>query len=141
LYMETIEKILLPNGQAVPFRREIAQRFFDCRDSKQLRIEEGKSLLSSKDDDFVECYEREYNKLLSHRKVEIDINGDKLVEVFFLKQRDQEAYQKTDPKVRAFADEIVENLRDRFGYPSDVGFETVLFALRMGIVDFKEILN
>ena len=141
LYMQTLEKIIMSDTEAGLYRREVAQRFFDARDNRRLQVEEGKSLVASKNDEFINCYEREYNKLLSHRKVDIEIDADKLVEVLFLKQKDPEAYTKTDTSVRDFAESIIENMRDRFGYPSAIGEETIRFALRTGLIDFKKILN
>ena len=140
-YMETLEKILLPQGNPEQFRREIAQRFFNERDAGRLTIEENRSLLSSKEDEFLGCFEREYNKLLSHRKVEVDIDGAKLTEAFFLKQKDKATYEKLSKPIKDFAGEIIENMCMRFGYTPNIAFETLLFALRKGFVDFKKILN
>jgi len=140
-YMASIERIVAPGVLPEVYRREMAERFLDMNDSGELCLEEGKSAVSSRDDNFLICFGQEYQKLLSHRRTIGDINPEKLRDAMFQKRIRPENYDSYEEKVRKFAEEILQNMRRRFGYSSESALDTVLFALRKHIIDFEEIIS
>jgi len=140
-YMESIEKILSPDESPERRRREMAERFLDMNESGGLGLEEGKSILASRDDHFLVAFEREYQKLLSHRRTIGDINPEKLRDALFQKRMDPDKYGSYDEKLRSYAEEILSNMNRRFGYSLEGALDTVLFALRKEIVDFADIIS
>ncbi len=105
------------------------------------RHEEGKSVVSSRSDNFLTCFGQEYEKLLSHRRTIGDINPEELRDALFQKRIKPEKYDSYDDRVRGFAEEILQNMARRFGYSSESALDTVLFGLRKKIIDFSEIIS
>ena len=110
-------------------------------DSGDLSLEEGKSVVSSRSDNFLTCFGQEYEKLLSHRRTIGDINPEELRDAMFQKRIKPEKYDAYDHRVRSFAEEILQNMVRRFGYSSESALDTVLFGLRKKIIDFSEIIS
>ena len=119
----------------------MAERFLDMSDSGELTIEEGKSVASSRNDNFLNCFGQEYQKLLSHRRTIGDINPEKVRDALFQRRIEPEKYDSYDEKVRQHAEDILQNLKRRFGYSQESALDTVLFALRKCIIDFDEIIS
>lgn len=140
-FMRTIEEIAAPDKAYIAFRRNMTQKFFDLNDSGKLKLESGKTVIHSRNDKFLICFEKVYSKLLSHRKTEEGIDGDMLTESFFKKQYDAEGYLKYSPEVRKFTETVLHNMAVRFGYSRKIALSTVVYALRQKIIDFKQILN
>jgi hypothetical protein len=140
-YMTSIEKIVAPGVLPEVYRREMAERFLDMNDSGELSLEAGKSVVSSRDDNFLVCFGQEYEKLLSHRRTIGDINPEELRDAMFQKRIKPEKYDSYTDRVRGYSEEILQNMTRRFGYSSESALDTVLFALRKKIIDFSEIIS
>ena len=82
-------------------------------DKDELGIEEGKSILASRNDNFLVGFGREYQKLLSHRRTLGDINPEKLRDALFEKRIRPEQYAAYDDKLRGYAEEILTNMKRR----------------------------
>ncbi|MBI5441827.1 MAG: hypothetical protein HY900_11530 [Deltaproteobacteria bacterium] len=140
-YLTSIEKILAPGRNPVELRREMAQRFLDLQASRELVLEGGKTVVSSRKDNVLTCFGTEYAKLLSHRRTMGTVGADQLSESFFYKRRDPEAYEKITPEVRDLAESVVLNMQSRFGYSKQSALDTVIFALRKEIIKFADIIS
>lgn len=140
-YMTSIERIVAPGVLPEVYRRDMAERFLDMNDSGELSLEESKSVVSSRSDNFLTCFGQEYEKLLSHRRTIGDINPEELRDALFQKRIQPEKYDSYDDRVRAFVEEILQNMARRFGYSSESALDTVLFGLRKKIIDFSEIIS
>ena len=140
-YMASIERIVSPGILPEVYRREMAERFLDMSNSGELTIEEGKSIVSSRNDNFLNCFGQEYQKLLSHRRTIGDINPEKVRDALFQRRIQPEKYDSYDEKVRQHAEDILQNMKRRFGYSQESALDTVLFALRKRIIDFNEIIS
>jgi hypothetical protein len=140
-YMTSIERILAPSVLPEVFRREMAERFLDMNDTGELSLEEGKSVVSSRSDSFLNCFAQEYQKLLSHRRTIGDVNPEQLQDALFQKRMKPEKYDAYEEKVKKYADEILQNMQRRFRYSKESALDTVIFALRKRILDFSEIIS
>jgi len=140
-YMASIERILAPSVLPEVFRREVAEQFLDMNDSGELLLEEGKSLVSSRNDNFLSSFGQEYQKLLSHRRTIGDVNPEQLRDALFQKRMNPETYETYDERVRRYADEILANMQRRFGYSKESALDTILFPLRKRVIDFEEIIS
>jgi hypothetical protein len=140
-YMSSIERIVAPGVLSEVYRREMAERFLNMNDSGELSLEQGKTVVSSRDDNFLVCFGQEYEKLLSHRRTIGDINPEELRDAMFQKRIRPEKYDTYDERVRNFAEEILQNMTRRFGYSGESALDTVLFALRKKVIDFSEIIS
>lgn len=140
-YLSSIERILAPNRDPVAFRMEMAQRFLDMQASGELRLEEGRSLVSSQKDNLLSCFGSEYSRLLSHRKTVGEIDAEQLSDAFFHKKRSSDRYDKYSEKVRALVENILSNMGKRFGYSEAGALDTILYALRKNIINFIDIIS
>ncbi len=140
-FLESIERIIAPHRDNVAYRREMAQKFFDLQDGGKLTLEKGKTVIHSRNDALLGCFDREYALLLSHRREEETIDGELLAQVFFLKLTDPEGYLKAQAQARKLAENILRNMAARYGYSHSIALETIIYALRRHIVNFREILN
>ena len=119
----------------------MAERFLGINDSGELALEEGKSVVSSRNDNFLSSFGQEYQKLLSHRRTIGDVNPEQLRDALFQKRMKPEKYDTYDEKVRHYADEILVNMQRRFGCSKESALDTIIFALRKRIIDFEEIIS
>ncbi len=140
-YMESIEQVLSPHADPHRFRQEIAQKFLDFQASEELVLEEGKSIIASRQDTLLKCFSREYAQLLSHRKLDEEIDPEHLRNAFFYRLNDPVTYERVHPKVQDFVERILANMSQRYQYPSAIALTTVVFALRKNVIDFKKILS
>jgi len=140
-YMESIEKILAPTQNIYEFRREVARKFFTLQSENHLELEENKSLITSRNDQLLGFFEREYHLLLSHRRVDETIDGDILTKIFFKMHTSADPFDKSNLETREFAEKILQNMTTRFGYPPTIALDTIIFAIRSHLIDFKNILN
>lgn len=140
-YLNSIEQVLAAQQDTNRFRQEMAQKFLDFQANGELQIEDGKSILASRQDNLLKCFTKEYSRMLSHRKLDEDINPEHLRNAFFHKLNDPAAYERADPSVRAFTERILANMCQRYGYPESIALTTVVFALRKDVVDFRKILS
>lgn len=140
-FMEFIESIIAEGTTSQDYRRQITRKFFELSDFGKLSLEEGKSVIFSRKDNFLLNFEKEYNLLLSHRKTNLEIGGEELKEAFFQKLNDQKAYLNLNSKLRELVETILHNLSRRHGYTRGLALRTVVYALRKEIIDFSKILN
>lgn len=140
-YMTSIEKILTTNSNYQLFRQEIAQKFLDLQESGELSLEVGKSIIASSDDNFLNCFAKEHALLLSHRKVDDNINPELLKNAFFHKRNDPNQFEHYTPEMRQFVENILTNMTERYSYSRAIALDTIVFALRKQIIDFEKILS
>lgn len=140
-YMVSIEKILSTGSNYQLFRHEIAQKFLDLQSSGELVLESGKSIVSSKKDSLLTCFAKEHSLMLSHRKVDENINPELLKNAFFHKRNNPEQYEHHTPEMRQFAEGILTNLSQRFFYSREIALDTIVLALRKQIINFEKILS
>lgn len=140
-YLKTIEAILAPNSQKKSPRDEIAQKFLDCQASNEIVLEEGKSIVISKKDNILQCFAKEYSILLSHRKVDEEINPELLATAFFLKKNDPDRLSQQPPKIIGLMENILKKMCTIYGYSPNIALDTIVFAQRKNIIRFEEILR
>ena len=140
-YMKTIETILAPERDVHQTRVEMAEKFLDLQSSGEIILEEVKTVITSKKDNLILCFAREYAVMLSHRKVDNEINPEQLRNAIFHKKNDPERLSQYSTKVRNFMTNILTNLHRNFDYSPPMALDTVVFALRKDIVRFEDILR
>ena len=138
--MRSIEKVMKPKGDHEALRHELAQKFLDLQDDGELQIPDGKSVVSSEDDNLLHCFSKEYTTLLSHRKAVEGISPETLCEAFFHKRNDPKKYRRYGEEIIELVETIIKNLTSRFGYSRDIALDTVVFALRHNVVDFAKMI-
>ncbi len=139
-FLAALEPILAPGRPGPRVRQELAQRFLDLQAAGELVLEEGKTAVASRQDNLLSAFAAEYGRLLSHRRV-AEAGADQLTEAFFLRQRAPERYARCPREVRDLADTVILNLERRFGYSKQCALDTVVFALRKGVVTFSDIIQ
>ncbi len=140
-YLAAMEKILAPERTPEELRRELAQRFLDLQAKGELGLEDGRSVLASRQDNVLACFGAEYNRLLSHRRTMGEVDATKLTEAFFQKRQAPEKYDAYAKEIRAFVETIILNMQRRFGYSKQSALDTIIFALRKEIINFDEIIS
>jgi len=140
-YMKAIETILEPERDVHQTRVEMAEKFLDSQSSGEIILEEEKTVITSKNDNLILCFAREYAVMLSHRKVDNEINPEQLRNAIFHKKNDPERLSQYSRKVRNFMTNILTNLHRNFDYSPPMALDTVVFALRKDIVRFEDILR
>lgn len=139
-YMDLIERILSRKKDIKTTRKEIIQKFLDLQSRNDIGLEEGKNIVSSSKDNFISCFVREYSLLLSHRKVEDNIDPEKLYDAFFIKKNNNGKLSLVEPQISEFMDKIIENMVQRYSYSPEIALDTIVFALRKNIINFNKIL-
>jgi hypothetical protein len=145
-FMKTIEKVIFEHEEeyADVFRNEMADKFFKLQDSGELKIEDGKTVISSKNDNFKFCFSLENSKLLSHRKTIEGIDTGLLEDSFFLKLNSSDKYEKMKedhPNVAKITETVIENMCNNNGYSREMALETIVYALSEDVVDFHKIIS
>jgi predicted Ser/Thr protein kinase len=140
-FMPSVEKILAPEVNSLDTRKEMARKYIYMLDKGELVLEEGKTTMNSKGDNLLDCFANEYNQLLSHRRAVEGINAELLRDAFFHRSYDVKKYEKCKPEMKEFVENVIQNMRSRFNYSEEIAVDTVIFAIRNEIIDFKEIIN
>jgi hypothetical protein len=141
-FLKSIENVLTPEGEtSVDFGGHISRTYFEALDSSRLSLETGRTLINSRKDRFLKIFEKEFQTLLSHRRTEDGLDGRDLTKAFYHKRHSAEDYLNLDIEVRHFAETILGNLGQHFGYSPKIALDTIVYALRQNIVDFSKILN
>ena len=141
-FMQSIEKVISEDDtDSAEFRLEMGQKFLDLHDSGEIVLAEGKSIVTSRDDNLVNCFLKEYTVLLSHRKAVEGISPESLRDAFFHRQNAPEQYEKCTPEIKELADQILRNMITRFGYSREIALDTIVYSLRNGIIDFDRMIN
>lgn len=140
-YMSSIEKVVAPDREPTHFRREIAHKFLEMQSSGEVRIDEGKNVISSRNDNVIVSFHDIYTRLLSHRRTVEGINAELLRDAFFQRKNNPGIYRSYSVEIRNLVETILKNMEERFRYSETIALDTVVFALRKGIVDFKELIS
>jgi predicted Ser/Thr protein kinase len=139
--MDSMEQILARPGTCALYRREIAQRFLELQSNGELTLEENKSVVSSRKDNFLECFGNEYTRLLSHRRTVEGIDPERLKEAFVIKRNTPDEFNKCPQIIRDFVHNILANMTKRFDYSERNALDTIVFAIRKDIIRFDEIIS
>jgi len=143
-FMGSIEKVIASDIDDIDeFRDEIANKFFKLKNSGELKIDDSKSVVSSKDDNFEFCFSLEHSKLLSHRKSMEGIDIEKLEDSFFLKLNSKKKYEQMAekyPKITNLTELIINNMCRNNGYSKEMALDTIVYALNNGTILFEEII-
>ena len=140
-FMCSMETVLADDGQARHFREEIAQRFLYLQGNGELKLEEGKSVVASRQDNVLSCFSKEYDRLLSHLRTVEGIDPQ-VLELAFVKRRNApREFALFDQEVRELTDTILNNLVQRYRYSARIALDTVVFAIRKQIVDFPRLVS
>jgi predicted Ser/Thr protein kinase len=140
-YMTTIEKILSKTKEFKITRNETTQKFLNLQSSNELTLEDEKTLITSKKDNFLQCFAKEYATLLSYRKADKEINPEHLFNAFFHKKNDQVQFNLYSKKIQNFTQIIIKSMCNRYSYCEESALDTIIFALRKNIVKFERILG
>jgi len=144
-FMVSIESILMKekptSSQRESFRDMIADKFFKMKDSGELDIQDGYSIINSTDDNLRFCFGQEYSTLLSHGRAMDGINVTLLEEAFYHKYNSKVKYEKCNDKLKKLVEMILNNLEKNNGYSRGMALETVIYALSEHIIEFNEILS
>lgn len=140
-FMESLEKVMAPDRDPTHFRKEMAQKFLEAQNFGDIAIGKHKNVMSSKEDGVLSVFQNMYQKLLSHRRTVEHINADQLTESFFSLQKHTQVTDHLPMEVLEMRDTIINNMVKRFHYPPSVALDTVCFALRKSIVDFKKMIS
>ncbi len=140
-YMASVEKVISTSEGAVTFRRKVAEKFLDLQNSGELGIPQDKTAVTSRQDNLLACFAREYTTMLSHRKSAEDINVTELEEAFYQKRNAPAKYQGYASKVRNMVESVLDNMVVRYHYSRKIALDTVVFALRKEIVDLGDIIS
>ncbi|MCJ8328503.1 MAG: hypothetical protein HRT89_01670 [Lentisphaeria bacterium] len=140
-YMISVESVIDPDSMNEILRSTLAQKFLDLNDSGELKLEEEKTLVGSRDDNFLDCFSNEYNAMLSHRKAIEGVSSEQLRNGFFHKQNSKMQYNKLNESIKHNVESIIQNMVSRFSYSKEIALDTIVFALRQNILDFSKIIN
>ena len=140
-FMKSIEKILAPDEETATCRIEMANKYLYLLDKGDLNGNRNKPVVNSKGDNLLACFSNEYTMLLSHRRTVDGISHDQLRDAFFHKGNDNDRYSKYSEEIRDFVESIISNMVHRFGYSADIALDTIIFALRKNIIEFKNIIS
>lgn len=141
-FMDSIEVVLAEAGEEmIELRKQLSRTYFDAIDSGRLKLETGKSVINSRKDQFLKCFEKTYEKLLSHRRVEDGLDGRDLAKAFYHKRYSPDEYLRTEVEVRHFTETILNNMVKHYAYSTKIALDTIVYALRQKIIDFSSILN
>jgi len=140
-YLESIEAILMPDQDAETIREQMAQKFLDAQASAEIVLEDGKPVVASRKDTFLQCFAAEYATLLTHRKVDEEINPEQLTNAFFHKRNHPERLGQYSEKTQDMLENIIDNMCRLYRYSEEIALDTIVFAIRKNIVRLEEILR
>lgn len=144
-FMHSIESILISKNitseQRDLYRDMIVEKFFKLKDTGDLKIKEGYSVINSFNDNLKFCFAQEYSSLISHGRVIEDIDVALLEEAFYYKYNSKSKYNKCDSKVKKIVDIIISNMIKNNKYSEEMALETIIYSLTERVLDFSEILT
>jgi len=140
-YMSSIEDVIAPDRNPAHFRKEMAQKFLEMQSSGEVVIEEGKTVINSRNDNVLLCFHNLYTELMSHRRSVDGINAEILRDAFFQKKNNPDIYLTYSVETRNLVETIIANMVNRFHYPKSIALDTIVFALRKKIVDFSRMIT
>jgi len=121
-------------------RIHIAEKFLDLQKDEEIILEEGKNVMFSSNDGFIQHFWAEYSVLLSNRRTDGKINPSELEKVFFIIKNNPKD-ETVSEQTMEFAKKIIVNLNKRFNYSEKIAIDTVTFALTNGIFEFQNIVK
>ena len=121
-------------------RIHMAEKFLDLQKDMEITLEEGKNVMFSRKDGFIEQFWAEYSVLLSNRRTDGKINPAELERAFFI-MKNHPKDETVSEQAMAFAQKIIENLNRMFGYSEKIAIDTVTFALSHDIFEFQSIVK
>jgi predicted Ser/Thr protein kinase len=139
-FLRSLEKVFIPDGDALNFRRDIAQRFLDLSAIDEIRLEPGKTIINSRRDNLIASFARDYSSLLTHRRSIEGISVEQMRDAFFQKKNAPEKYDSYNREVKELAESIISNMVKRFSYSDEIALGTIVYALRKNAIDFSTIL-
>jgi predicted Ser/Thr protein kinase len=145
-FMDSIEKIINPNSDSdsnsiQEFRNSMFDKFSRFSESGELKINSKKTVINSSNDNLRSCFEKEYSKLLSHKKVLGGMSTEDFVNAFFHKMNSKENYKKCDKKTKEMVESVISNMVNNYGYSKEMALETIVYALKESVVNFNEIIS
>ncbi|MBU2645483.1 hypothetical protein KKI24_12320 [bacterium] len=140
-FMQALEVIIDSEKDTEKTREEMAQKFLKCQSQNEIKLEENKSIIASREDRFLKCFASEYGLLLSHRKVDEGINPEQLKNAFFHQKNSPERMSQYSTTIHDMMENILSNMCRLYAYSEDIALDTVVFALRKDIIRFEEILR
>jgi len=139
-YMASIEKVVAPYRDPQHFRRETAQKFLTLQGNREIVLEEGKTVINSRNDKVLACFHDLYSALLSHRRSVDGINAEQLGDAFMKKKNEPRQFEEYSPEIRELVHTILDNMCTRFRYPESIALDTVVYALRKKVIDFAKMI-
>jgi len=141
-FIKSMERVLNDGTGESRFRKGITDKYNNSTDEGKLRMKDS-SLIFSKNDGFQDCFITEYQKLLSHKVTNSSVSADLLVEAFYQKMNDVVKYENYKEEVKDLVEQIIGNMKEKYGYSEAVALETIVYAIdgENKVVDFKEIIN
>lgn len=139
-FMQSIEKVMMPKG-VMDYRLTIGDKYFNCKENNEIKINDNKTIVNSKDDGLIKAFSIEYNKLISHRIMVNTVDSEKLTNSFFHRLNNKTEYGRLDKEVIKLNETIINNMKEKYKYSEEIALETIVFALKKNIVDFKKIIN
>lgn len=121
-------------------RIHIAEKFLDLQDDHEIVLEEGKNVIYSRKDNFIEQFWAEYSILLSNRRTDGKINPKELEKAFFVIKNNPKD-ESVSKETMEFAKKIIGNLNKMFGYSEKIAVDTITFALTNDIFEFQTIVR
>jgi len=121
-------------------RIKTAERFLDLNKDKEITLDDGKNVMFSRNDGFIELFWAEYSSLLSNRRTDGKINPSELEKAFFVMKNEPEDETISKPMLE-FAKKIIDNMKDRFGYSRKMAIDTITFALSNDVFKFGDIVR
>lgn len=140
-FMQSLEKVMAPDREPHHFRREMAQKFLEATSRGDILKDSQRPVIRSQNDGVLVVFQKYYQALLSHRRTVETINADQLTESFFLLRNQVKPKDTQGQDVNEMRDAIIKNMVNRFQYPPAIAVDTVCFALRKGIVDFRKMIS
>ncbi|MFH2133079.1 MAG: hypothetical protein ABIK68_22090 [bacterium] len=140
-FMQALEVIIDSEKDTEKTREEMAQKFLKCQSQNEIKLEENKSIIASREDRFLKCFASEYGLLLSHRKVDEGINPEQLKNAFFHQKNSPDRMSQYSTTIHDMMENILSNMCRLYAYSEDIALDTVVFALRKDIIRFEEILR
>ena len=139
-YMSSIEKVVAPYRDPTHYRKETAQKFLTLQGNREIVLEADKTVINSRDDKVLNCFHDMYSALLSHRRSVEGIDAEQLGDAFMNKKNDPERFKGYSPEIRDLVCTILDNMCNRFKYPSSIALDTVVYALRKKVIDFSKMI-
>ena len=119
----------------------MARKFLYLLDKDELILEDKKLVVTSSQDNLLDCFSKEYTMLLSHRRSVDGLSAEQLIDAFFHRSYDTKKFEKCSVELKDFVEVVLRNMQSRFNYSEDIALDIIIAAIRNDIVDFAKIIN